>query len=609
MKENDPQGIVIKLKELLFEVRDKSFCLSAIKLSPYEAGEKQEQIKSKIQVTESAQESIDNLLNIQQKTKEILTKGKTKLEEDKNIKKSTDKKNNKKQKLSKDTTKEKKEELNITEENEEKEPITKDKPSADELEQKIMEELNITEENEEKEPITEDQSVEDSLEQKLIEEISANENETSITAPSRFEKKYKKQNSQILKKILRVIIFPFIKIIELLSKIKIPKKEKNIGTTISQRQNAPITVFRSSKNKNKIILIIATLLLLGFILNLILTNNKKEQSLDNEKYEKILAEIKDKKMEYDLANIYKDEAQAKEKLKEISELINSLPQQTKKQQEEYAKILGSITEILNSVRKMETITNPEIFSETNFDIVKIIKHGNQIINLGSNSSQISKIDINSKSQTNIGKDGSYTNINTFTKNGDYVIGLDIKDLVKINPANSEITKESIAYHPNYKSSADAETYADNLYILDSQSNQIYKHIGNKGKLGKGDLWIKDNTNVSNSTCIAIDTNIYIGNNDGSLIKMYAGKKTPLELKDIDPKISKIDKIYTDKSIKEIYILDSSSKRIIIIDKDGNLLKQYYLPTLKQINNFAVDGASKKLYIASENKIIILNISL
>lgn len=568
MKENDPQGVAIKLKELLFQVKDKSFCLATIKLSPYEINETHpESTREKVVVSESAKESIDNFLNIQQKTKDILTKGKTKLEE-----------NESQEKLSKETVLKK-----------------SNQKSFDDL-------LEETAQQYEKPIISED------IKEKLEQET------TPTTTENLYSRKKQKSNNRInifkiLNNILKILISPFIKIVEIIAKIKLPRRNKNKDKLISKRQEGPISVFRSPKKKNKIILILAVIILVGFIVSLIVTNKKRESSIENEKYNKILSEIKDKKMEYDLANIYKDENQAKEKLKEISDLINALPQKTKKQQEQYSTVLNSVTEILNKVRKMETITNPEIMMELNFNTYKIIKQGNQLIALGANSSQISKIDINSKSQTNIGKDGLYTNINTFTKNGDYVIGLDIKDLVKISPINSEITKEPITYHPNYKSSNDAEFYADNLYILDSQSNQIYKHVGNNGKLDKGDTWIKDASSVSNSNCITIDTNIYIGNNDGSILKLYSGKKLPFELKDIDPKISKIDKIYTDKTIKEIYLLESQNRRIIIIDKDGNLLKQYYLPTLKQINGFAVDGASKKLYLNSENKIIIININL
>ncbi|MDD4289859.1 MAG: hypothetical protein PHH83_01110 [Patescibacteria group bacterium] len=568
MKENDPQGIAIKLKELLFQIKDKSFCLASIKLSPYEESDKhQESTREKILVSESAKESIDNLLNIQQKTKDILTKGKTK-----------------------------------TEESETQEKTAKELRSK-KLNQKSFDDLLEESVQEYEEAI-----ISQDIKEKLQEEISINPNENLYS-----RKKQKPQNKidilKILNNILKIIVSPFIKILNAISKIKLLRKNKDKNMLISRKQEGPISVFKSPKKKNKLILILAIIILVVFIISLILTNKKRESVLENEKYNKILSEINDKKMEYDLANIYKDENQAKEKLKEISDLVNSLPQKTKKQQEQYSNILNSVIEILNKVRKMETITNPEILAELNFNANKIIKQGDQLIVLGSNSSEISKIDTNSKSQTNIGRDSSYTNINTFAKNGDYIIGLDIKDLIKINSTNSEITKESITYHPNYKSSNDAEFYAENLYILDSQSNQIYKHLGNNGKLGKGDTWIKDASSVSNSNCITIDTNIYIGNNDGSILKMYSGKKLPFELKDVDPKISKIDKIYTDKTIKEIYLLESQSRRIIIIDKDGNLLKQYYLPTLKEIDNFSIDGATKKLYILSDSKIITINISL
>ncbi len=313
-------------------------------------------------------------------------------------------------------------------------------------------------------------------------------------------------------------------------------------------------------------------------------------------------------MEYDLVNIYKDESLAKEKLKEISDLINSLPQKTKNQIEKYQEVLNSFSEILNKVNKLETVKNPEIIFEASFNPKKIIKQGNNLIIFGANSSEITKIDASSKQGSSQGKDNIYSNINLYAKDGNLAYGIDTKDLIKINLDSFEIARQPIPYHPNYKSAKSIEFYANNLYIVDSESNQIYKHNGNNGNFDKGVEWIKDKTDVSSVLSIAVDTNIYLGKSDGSILKMFAGKIVPMEIKNVDPKIQTPSKVYTDKSIDQIYILDSSSKRIIVINKKGELLKQYFLPTLKEITDFVFDGASKKMYIISENKVASLNIS-
>ena len=91
-------------------------------------------------------------------------------------------------------------------------------------------------------------------------------------------------------------------------------------------------------------------------------------------------EIKDKKMEYDLVSIYKDESQAKEKLKEISDLINSLPQKTQDQKDKYQEVLNSFKEIINKVNKMETVVNPEILGEISFNPKKSTVHKELKIN-------------------------------------------------------------------------------------------------------------------------------------------------------------------------------------------------------------------------------------
>ena len=549
---NEPAGIILKFKELLHTIKTKNFCLVSIKLSPYTPKQKTEKAKdtlafpekkprSGININVSPQQSIDQLLQSQQATEEILSKGKSSLS------------------------------------------IPKQKPELDDIDIKAIQK------NEEK---------------------------------KRNNKKFFPEFVQYLKIYISTLGIILKTIYNFIKNIIVTIKEKVIHSASSGRAKKeelknkiipPTPIPKKALKKipgSKTIIIVAVVMLLAFVSSIFIMNNQKKLKLEKEAYETILKNIDEKQEEYDLLLIYNDSGQAKDKLDEISDLINKLPQRTKDQKQKYNEILDKFTETLNKTRKLNTIKEPEIIAEFDFNPVKIVKHGNNLIAIGANSNQFSSLDLKTKEIKDISQNNiSYENIKAFDKDENFVYGLKDNDqVVKINLDEQKAEEVTITYHPNYKQANDLMIYNGKIYILDSQNNQIYKHNPGTESFGKGNNWINDGGEINKGTSITIDGNIYLATSEGEIKKFYTGNLVKFDIEEIDPVVKNIDKIFTDISINELYLLDSNSKRIIIISKDGVLINQFYLPTLPVMNNFIIDGAAQKVYIQSDNKIISLDLS-
>lgn len=551
---NEPAGLSLKLKEKLYKIKNENFCLTSIKLSPYikrekainksDSAEPLNKTQGKININVSSQQSIDELLKSQQITEDILKKGKSKIQ--------------------------KEEELKI--------------PSKEEMKKETKPEI------------------------KKIPRLKKSFHKLS-KAPKIHFKKYFQIIHQKFLSLYSAVIFA---IKELRKPLK-PKLQKISPKNKKLKSQISLPSFKSpisNISKNKIIIILAAILLLGFTIGTIIIQNNKKLAEEKMAYKQTLQDIEEKQEEYDLLLIYKDKGQAKEKLQEISELINKLPQKTTEQKEKYNKILDQFTEIFNEVRKLNTIKNPDVFSELNFKANKIVKYGNNLIIAGSNSDQLVNLDLKTREIKNLNiKDISYENISVFEKNENFLYGLQNNDkVIKIDLDKNEGKQIEITHHPNYIQANDMTMYNGRIYASDNQSNQIYKYNQGTENFGKGEAWINDETNINHATSITIDGNIYLGTNTGELIKLYTGVKSDFQIEEIDPKVENINKVFTDITIQEIYFIDNNSKRLIIINKKGELVNQYYFPTLSSMDNFVVDGAAKKIYIQSENKIIVLDIS-
>ncbi len=158
-------------------------------------------------------------------------------------------------------------------------------------------------------------------------------------------------------------------------------------------------------------------------------------------------------------------------------------------------------------------------------------------------------------------------------------------------------------------------WSNRIYLLDTTNSQIWKYTykGARGKFGKAEAYITDETDISAAEDFAIDANIYVLLNSGDINKFYAGSKAEFYINNPpfnafkDPKI-----IYTDEKLDEVYVLDSKEARVLVFLKDaktGNVIydKQYLFDEIGELRDLYIDPDTKKLYVLTENKVFEVDI--
>ncbi len=130
------------------------------------------------------------------------------------------------------------------------------------------------------------------------------------------------------------------------------------------------------------------------------------------------------------------------------------------------------------------------------------------------------------------------------------------------------------------------TYKSNIYSLDPE----------KGRILKNEKTWSDSEKLINAKSIAVDGNIWILDQNNQILRFYLGNhQNTLEIT-IFPQIENAQKIFTSPDLSYIYILEPIKNRIIAIDKEGKIIKQFTSPKFDDL---------KDLYI-SENTIYLLN---
>lgn len=144
------------------------------------------------------------------------------------------------------------------------------------------------------------------------------------------------------------------------------------------------------------------------------------------------------------------------------------------------------------------------------------------------------------------------------------------------------------------------TYLGNMYLLDKKST-ILKYVPAGSGFGKSD-YLKDKTDLSTATGIAIDGDMYVLFTDGSIQKFTKGVKGTFAITGLEKPLKNPSRIVTTVDDQNIYILDNGNGRVVVLNKNGAYQTQYTSDVLASAKDCEVLEKDKKIFILSQNKL-------
>lgn len=162
----------------------------------------------------------------------------------------------------------------------------------------------------------------------------------------------------------------------------------------------------------------------------------------------------------------------------------------------------------------------------------------------------------------------------------------------------------------FHKAVDIADWSNKIYLLDNTGNQIWKYTykGTRGKFSRAEAYFAETIDLSGALSFAIDSNVYLLNLSGEIMKFYGGKKADFFIDNPpfatlnDPKV-----IYTDEKQDYVYVLDGAEARVLVYVKNaktGNLdyEKQYLFAGVGDLRDLYVNVKDKKLYVLSASKV-------
>lgn len=169
---------------------------------------------------------------------------------------------------------------------------------------------------------------------------------------------------------------------------------------------------------------------------------------------------------------------------------------------------------------------------------------------------------------------------------------------------SKTLKQIVKKDDAWKTPAGIGTFYSNIYLVDTENNQLIKFAFLDNGYAKTTYLSKDvSPDFSKAVSLGVDGALWVLRSDGSVQKFLRGNIESFSLTGLDKPFTHSIRIFTTPDSLMLYILDDGSGKILVFDKDkGAYKKQYTSPLLKKTKDFEVDEKAKKAYILSEGKV-------
>jgi hypothetical protein len=209
---------------------------------------------------------------------------------------------------------------------------------------------------------------------------------------------------------------------------------------------------------------------------------------------------------------------------------------------------------------------------------------------------------------------NFTNSRFISLHGDFAYVLSDKGITEIDASaktNKLVVKKDEGWG-EIGAMSEYGAFRGSIYLLDKNNSRIIKYVSTEsGFSATKDYLASDiKPNFSQAASMVIDGSIWILFSDGKISRYTSGKPDFFNLTGLDVNFISPTVLYTDEDCKNLYILDSGNKRIVVIDKDkklGEYVSQYVWDGLGAASDFVVDEGNRKIYVLSGGKVFSIDL--
>lgn len=145
-----------------------------------------------------------------------------------------------------------------------------------------------------------------------------------------------------------------------------------------------------------------------------------------------------------------------------------------------------------------------------------------------------------------------------------------------------------------------DAYDRYVYVVNPEKRNIYRYAEGEEGYSEPVGWMKSATGIQYDELrsIAVDGDVWLTTLDGQLKKFTSGREESFAIRGLETGFSTDIYVYTHEDLENLYVLDASNNRIVVIDKLGDFVKEYKSVSLGAASNIAVSEELGKVFAIS-----------
>jgi len=193
------------------------------------------------------------------------------------------------------------------------------------------------------------------------------------------------------------------------------------------------------------------------------------------------------------------------------------------------------------------------------------------------------------------------------KDTGYVLGPEGISVVSIS--DKKTTPSVIKKSTDWGTIRSMVSFGGNLYLLDTEKGRIWKYVATDNGFSDIREYLNPDTlpNLSKATSMSIDGSVWIGTMDGMILRFTQGKENTFVPKGVEPAFSSNLVVYTSDVVQNVYVLDTTQKRVVVLDKDGMYISQYGWKGNLSPVNLVVSEKHGKILLLTDGMIYSINL--
>ncbi|HRH23277.1 MAG TPA: hypothetical protein PK295_01450 [Candidatus Magasanikbacteria bacterium] len=332
---------------------------------------------------------------------------------------------------------------------------------------------------------------------------------------------------------------------------------------------------------------------------------KQKEVLAEEQYQAQIVQVDEKQKEVESYLLYGENTKALVSLRSAESLLDSLNHETPEKKAHADEIKAELAKLLVRVQKITAITPEKIVdiksTIPNAKPDSLVLAGDKLIATGKADSSLYFVSTltGTVEAKNAETARQLSQGYTAKDNSQVVFISGSNTIVAYDNASDSIVSKTIGYPNQSVVLADIALYNGRLYALDSGNGTLYRHNPTQVGYDNGIVWLKtiqDQNILKEGVSFGIDGDLFIATSKGKIIKLSAGEEQPFEITGLDPALESPTLIETNSEFGNLYILEPSKKRVIMLDKEGTFKKQFTSDQWTNPTGLTISADEKQAYI-------------